>query len=151
MRRYKQLLDCPTLQKKANFVTLGFGLYDPKNDHKVVRILRFVRGSFVVEIYSLKVDDCRTIIAAPSISQVARFPEPKSLSLNGVVYWVVMESCSPFIVSFHLEREEFRKIVLLDGLSITFSKFNLLTTEVFEGYLSVLVTRKYGNTRYCDI
>ncbi|CAL9023395.1 unnamed protein product [Prunus brigantina] len=85
------------------------------------------------------------------ISQVALFPETMSLSLNGVVCWLVMKFCSPFIVSFHLGCEEFRKIILHDRLSRTFSKFNLPTIEVFEGYLSTLITRKEGNTWYCDI
>lgn len=99
MRRYKQLPNCPAHNKKANFVTLGFKFYDPKNDHKVVRILRFLRGSFVVQIYNLKVDGRRTITAAPSISQVAQFPKPKSLSLNGVVF---LERCS-----LHFENEAY--------------------------------------------
>lgn len=110
IRKIKRL-PIGVIQDTTYVVAIGFGFHRSKNDYKVVRVMRFERKEFEVEVYSLRLNSWRKISVVPPDVSVS---EDKCVFLNGVVYWSTREPFqgSTFILSFDFGSEEFRRIML---------------------------------------
>ncbi|XP_030942772.1 F-box/kelch-repeat protein At3g06240-like isoform X4 [Quercus lobata] len=113
--------------------------------HLPVKSLTRFRQEAKAEIYSLSTDSWRKVVISmeslrgyePKFCTIA-YVEPPCIFLNGALHTVAITSRHRFILSFDVNDESFREIMLppnhLDGVPVNFAQL-----AVFKGSLAVFV------------
>ena len=139
----------------SGFVSLGFAYHSQNNDFKILRIVSFkrilgeqLRRTVLAEVYTLSTDSWRKVV----ISKIEFIAEPTHLFFNGALHSIASSQDYKFILSFDLNDERFREIMLppnyLDG-----ARQHSQSLAVFKGSLALIVLGEnlVGDRDICDI
>ncbi|KAF3947348.1 hypothetical protein CMV_026505 [Castanea mollissima] len=145
IRMFKKLLATIFTDKYARSV-IGLAYNSQNNDFKILRLVSFLGGQEVeAEIYSLSTDSWRKVVISmeslrgyePNFGTIAD-TDRTCIFLNGALHTVAITSRHHFILSFDINDESFREIMLppnhLDGVPVNFAEL-----AVFKGCLAVFV------------
>ena len=152
IRKFKKLLATPTpLIEPFDNSAFGFGYHSQNNDYKILRFVSFWIDSGVkvrpaeAEIYTLSTDSWRRVVISvesfcgtgPNES-VDSIESSLCIFFNGALHSLASSRDHRFVLSFDLNDERFRKILLppnyLDGVFV--GTENL---AVFKGSLALIV------------
>ncbi|KAK4581582.1 hypothetical protein RGQ29_024972 [Quercus rubra] len=154
IRKFKKLLATP-LTYPFHDVVVGLAYHSQNNDYKILRIVPYKesRGSEVpaieAEIYTLSTDLWRRVVisvesfsgSGPSIGCIDDIHESFCIFYNGALHSIACCGDYNFILSFDVDDERFREILLpqnyLDGVC---GQVECLT--VFKGSLALIVFGK---------
>ena len=159
IRMFKKLLATPTPDEDARSV-FGLAYNSQNNDFKVLRLVSvFYLEEAKAEIYSLSTDSWRTVVISmeslrgyePNFgTTMFKWMEPPCLFLNGALHTVAITSRHRFILSFDVNDESFREIMLppngpnhLDVVTVNLA--------VFKGSLAVFVFVQLRQGILCQI
>ena len=148
IRKFKMLLATPHFTDLSSaLVTYGFGYHSQNNDFKILRIVVKVPPVAEAEVYTLSTDSWRRVVISlesePNIGYIdfidVPVVSPFLLFVNGALHSKAFSGDYKFILSFDVNDETFRPIMLpqnyLDG--IISPSYDLLV--VFKGSLAVFV------------
>ncbi|XP_065620408.1 F-box/kelch-repeat protein At3g06240 isoform X2 [Quercus suber] len=147
IRMFKKLLATPFTDKGATSV-IGLAYNSQNNDFKILRLVSFLWGREAeAEIYSLSTDSWRKVVISmeslrgyePNFGRIVKI-DPPCIFLNGALQTVAITSRHRFILSFNVNDESFREIMLspnqldLDGVPVCWTEL-----AVFKGSLAVFI------------
>uniref|UniRef100_A0A2N9J2R1 F-box associated beta-propeller type 1 domain-containing protein n=1 Tax=Fagus sylvatica TaxID=28930 RepID=A0A2N9J2R1_FAGSY len=145
IRKFKMLLATPHFTDLSSApVAYGFGYHSQNNDFKILRIVVLESKVAEAEVYTLSTDSWRRVVISlesePNIGYVEKIDDlSPCLFVNGALHSIAFSGHYKFILSFDVNDETFRPIMLpqnyLDGM-ISLSYDRLV---VFKGSLAVFV------------
>ena len=133
--------------------TLGFAYHSQNNDFKILRILCFQGSKAEAEVYTLSSDLCRRVVISlesePNIGSIVGIVKSPFLFFNGALHSIAYSRDRKFILSFDVNDEIFRLIMLpqnyLDRVYVCSEHL-----AVFRGSLALIVLGKSPKLN-CDI
>ncbi|XP_065629068.1 F-box/kelch-repeat protein At3g06240 isoform X1 [Quercus suber] len=153
IRMFKKLLATPSTGEGDTCV-IGLAYNFQNNDFKILRLVSFIVGQEAeAEIYSLSTDSWRKVVIS---MESLRGYEPKfgtideGIFFNGALHAVATTSRHCFILSFNVNDESFREMMLppdlldLDGVCCT-------ELAVFKGSLAVFIYTDDLSDVFCHI
>jgi F-box interacting protein len=145
IRKFKMLLATPHFTDLSSApVAYGFGYHSQNNDFKILRIVVLESKVAEAEVYTLSTDSWRRVVISlesePNIGYVEKIDDlSPCLFVNGALHSIAFSGHYKFILSFDVNDETFRPIMLpqnyIDGM-ISLSYDRLV---VFKGSLAVFV------------
>ncbi|KAK9987676.1 hypothetical protein SO802_027915 [Lithocarpus litseifolius] len=157
IRMFKKLLATPFTDKGTTSV-MGLAYNSQNYDFKILRIVTVLDGQEAeAEIYSLSTDSWRKVVISmeslkgyePNFGTIGEI-YPPCIFLNGALHAVAATDDYCFILSFNVNDESFREIMLppnsLDGVRGYFGDFLL-----FKGSLAVFVLSNDHRGILCHI
>nr|XP_023911842.1 F-box/kelch-repeat protein At3g23880-like [Quercus suber] len=147
IRMFKKLLATSFTDEDTTSI-IGLAYNSQNNDFKILRLVSFFgeqKAEAEAEIYSLSTDSWRKVVISmeslrgyePNFGTIA-FVRPRCIFLNGTLHTEAITSRHHFILSFDVNDESFREIMLppnhLDRLPVNFAEL-----AVFKGSLAVFV------------
>ncbi|KAL4612531.1 hypothetical protein ACB092_08G206900 [Castanea dentata] len=142
IRMFKKLL----ATDKDTTSVIGLAYSSQNNDFKILRLVCFFGGQEAeAQIYSLSTDLWRKVVISmeslrgyePNFGTIVQI-HPPCIFLNGALHTVAFTIRHRFILSFDVNDESFREIMLppnhLDGVPVNFAQL-----AVFKGSLAVFV------------
>ncbi|KAF3949016.1 hypothetical protein CMV_025055 [Castanea mollissima] len=142
IRMFKKLL----ATDKDTTSVIGLAYNSQNNDFKILRLVSFSVGQEAeAQIYSLSTDSWRKVVISmeslrgyePNFGTIVQI-HPPCIFLNGALHTVAFTIRHRFILSFDVNDESFREIMLppnhLDGVPVNFAQL-----AVFKGSLAVFV------------
>uniref|UniRef100_A0A7N2RB33 F-box domain-containing protein n=1 Tax=Quercus lobata TaxID=97700 RepID=A0A7N2RB33_QUELO len=122
IRMFKKLLSTPFTNEDNKIYTMsvvGLAYNSQNNDFKILRLLSVLWGEAEAEIYSLSTDSWRKVVISmeslrgyePNFGRIFQI-DPPCIFLNGVLHTVAYTSRHPFILSFDVNDESFREMLL---------------------------------------
>ncbi|XP_050260103.1 F-box/kelch-repeat protein At3g23880-like [Quercus robur] len=151
IRIFKKLLATPFTDEDTTSI-VGLAYNSQNNDFKILRIVSFYcRQEAKAEIYSLSTDSWRKVVISmeslrgyePNFGKIRRI-DPPCIFLNGALHTVAITSSHRFILSFNVNDESFREIMLppnhldLDSVYVCWTEL-----AVFKGSLAVFIYTDY--------
>jgi len=147
IRKLKKLL----ATRPADRAVFGFGYHPQNNDYKILRVTfaiqQVTRKPAEAEIYTLSTDSWRkAVISVESFSGSDSGPNgsvdevyfPTRLCFNGALHFIAFSGDHKFILSFDINDERFREILLpqnyLEGIVKHFERL-----AMFKGSLALIV------------
>ena len=147
IRKLKKLL----ATNPADRAVFGFGYHPQNNDYKILRVTfaiqQVTRKPAEAEIYTLSTDSWRkAVISVESFSGSDSGPNgsvdevyfPTRLCFNGALHFIAFSGDHKFILSFDINDERFREILLpqnyLEGIVKHFERL-----AMFKGSLALIV------------
>ena len=153
IRKFKMLpnphLTHPSYRRR---VVLGFAYHSQNNDYKILRILIFYNKRAEAEVYTLSTDSWRKVQFELNIGSIDEIVESYCFFFNGALHSIASSQDYKFILSFDLNDERFREIMLppnyLDG-----ARQHSQSLAVFKGSLALIVLGEYlgGGRDICHI
>ncbi|KAL4616411.1 hypothetical protein ACB092_07G197000 [Castanea dentata] len=125
IRMFKKLLATPFTdedKKEHNRSVVGLAYNSQNNDFKILRLLSVLLGPGAeaeAEIYSLSTDSWRKVVISmeslrgfePNFGRIVKI-DPPCIFLNGALHTLAITSSHHFILSFNVNDESFREIML---------------------------------------
>ncbi|KAL4607345.1 hypothetical protein ACB092_09G166700 [Castanea dentata] len=147
IRKLKKLI----ATRPSDRAIFGFGYHPQNNDYKILRVTfavqRVTRKPAEAEVYTLSTDSWRkAVISVESFSGSDSGPNgsvdqvylPTRLSFNGALHFIAFSGDHKFILSFDINDERFREILLpqnyLEGIVKHFERL-----AMFRGSLALIV------------
>jgi F-box interacting protein len=146
IRKFKMLNATP-LTPRRDCIALGLAYHSQNNDFKILRIV-CREPSAEAEIYTLSTDSWRKVVISeesepePNIGSIFEINEKPCLFFNGALHSIAYSENHYFILSFDVNDERFRNIMLppLNYLVEMFPEFDELV--VFKEMLALIVIGK---------
>uniref|UniRef100_A0A5B6YYN3 F-box domain-containing protein n=1 Tax=Davidia involucrata TaxID=16924 RepID=A0A5B6YYN3_DAVIN len=146
VRKYKTIFSSSVIEFDdclKNYSVFGFGFHKCANDYRVVRIIYFGddANNFFgkvppeVEVYSLSTDSWKRVGAAVPC-EVHSFSDSLAF-VDGAVHWLAYSSAEDVVMSFDLNDEVFREVMLPDNLLDGVGQ--IVSLMDFKGSLSLFV------------
>ena len=151
IRMFKKLLATPSTDEDTRSV-IGLAYNSQNNDFKILRLVSFFWGQEAeaeaeAEIYSLSTDSWRRVVITmeslrgyePNFGTIDEF-DPPCIFFNGALHTVAITSRHRFILSFNVNDESFREIMLPPN-HLDLDDVPVCRTElaVFKGSLAVFI------------
>ncbi|KAK4562056.1 hypothetical protein RGQ29_004782 [Quercus rubra] len=149
IRMFKKLLATPSTDEDTRSV-IGLAYNSQNNDFKILRLVSFFWGQEAeaeAEIYSLSTDSWRKVVITmeslrgyePNFGTIDEF-DPPCIFFNGALHTVAITSRHRFILSFNVNDESFREIMLPPN-HLDLDDVPVCRTElaVFKGSLAVFI------------
>ncbi|KAL4607526.1 hypothetical protein ACB092_09G181200 [Castanea dentata] len=142
IRKFKMFKATPYTTPYVS-VTLGLAYHSQKRDYKILRIGCFKEQPPVAEVYTLSSNSWRKFVVSveslsPSGGSVTSIVGQSFLFFNGSLHSIAFIQGYKFILSFDVNDEKFREIILpqnyLDGLVLISEQL-----VVFKGCLALIV------------
>jgi F-box interacting protein len=133
-------------------VVLGFAYHSQNSDYKILRILIFYNKRAEAEVYTLSTDSWRKVQFELNIGSIVEIVESYCFFFNGALHSIASSQDYKFILSFDLNDERFREIMLppnyLDG-----ARRHSQSLAVFKGSLALIVLGEnlVGDRDICHI
>ena len=146
IRKFKMLNATPSTPRR-DYIALGLAYHSQNNDFKILRIV-CREPSAEAEIYTLSTDSWRKVVISeefepePNIGSIFKINEKPCLFFNGALHSLAYSQSHYFILSFDVNDERFRNIMLppLNNLVEMFPDFEQLV--VFKEMLAFIVIGK---------
>ena len=149
IRKFKML---PHPQLTHHRLVLGFAYHSQNSDYKILRTAIFYNKRVEAEVYTLSTDSWRKVQFEFNIGSIVEIDESYCFYFNGALHSIVSSQDYKFILSFDLNDERFREIMLppnyLDG-----ARRHSQSLAVFKGSLALIVLGEnlVGDRDICDI
>ena len=156
---FKKLLATPftdEVHKKFRRSVVGLAYNSQNNDFKILRLRSVFWGPEAeAEIYSLSTDSWRKVVISmeslrlyePNFGRIGEI-DPPCIFLNGALHTVAMTSRHRFILSFDVNDESFREIMLPFNYSDVVTNYHL---ALFKGSLAVFAFARSFGVVLCHI